>query len=162
MRISEGVEWALHSCVLLGLLPPDVSLPAARLAEFHDIPPAYLAKHLQALSAARIVASVPGPKGGYRLAKPAEQISVLDVVLAVDGPEPAFRCTEIRRAGPAACPPSAYRHPCTITAVMGRAEQAWRAELRAQTVADLIHGLGQNVDVRAARKAAAWFQEVIR
>ncbi len=162
MRISEGVEWALHCCVVLGLLPPDVSIPAARLAEFHDVPPAYLAKHLQALSAVGIVASVSGPRGGYRLAKPAASISVLDVVLAVDGPEPAFRCTEIRQSGPAACPPSAYRLPCTITTVMARAEQAWRAELRAKTVADLIQGFGQNVDVRAARKGAAWFQEVLR
>jgi DNA-binding IscR family transcriptional regulator len=55
MRMGDGVEWALHSCTMLALLPPESALPAARLAEFHGVPAAYLAKHLQALSQAGIV-----------------------------------------------------------------------------------------------------------
>ena len=72
MRLSDGVEWALHCCTLLALLPPDRPLPASRLAEFHEVPPAYLAKHLQALSRAGIIESMPGRHGGYRLARPAD------------------------------------------------------------------------------------------
>ena len=71
MQLGEGVEWALHCCTVLALVPPDRTLPAARLAEFHGVPPAYLAKHLQALAQAGIVESVPGRKGGYRLVRPA-------------------------------------------------------------------------------------------
>ena len=44
---------------------------ATRLAEYHGVPAPYLAKHLQALSRAGIVESSPGPRGGYRLARPA-------------------------------------------------------------------------------------------
>src|ERR1700704_2312596 len=102
MRLSDGVEWGVHVCVVLAALPDDAALPAARLAEYHGIPAAYLAKHLQSLSRAGIVESVPGPGGGYRLARPAEKISVLDIVQAIEGSAPAFRCTEIRRRGPAA------------------------------------------------------------
>src|SRR5687768_16686315 len=99
--MSEGVEWAVHCCTVVAVLPTGGTMPASRLAEFHGVPQAYLAKHLQALSRAGIVESVPGPKGGYRLAKTPASITVLAVVQAVEGSEPAFHCDEIRRRGPA-------------------------------------------------------------
>jgi len=162
MRLGEGVEWTLHCCTVLALLPEGVALPATRLAEFHDVPGPYLAKHLQALSRAGIVESVPGPRGGYRLARPPAEITMLEVVLAVEGEEPAFRCAEIRRRGPSAIPANGYPKPCGIARAMGRAEEAWRAELAAQTIGDLLTGLAVDVDPRAALKGAAWFQEVLR
>src|SRR5688500_19269663 len=139
MRITEGVEWALHCCTLLAVVPDGTALPAARLAEVHGVPGAYLAKHLQALAAAGILESVPGRKGGYRLARRPAAISLLEVVDAVEGGETAFRCTEIRQRGPAALSsPSAYRKPCGIARAMWAAEEAWRAELERRTVADML------------------------
>src|SRR6476661_4659379 len=125
MRIGEGVEWGLHCCVVLGSLPPERTLTATRLAEFHDVAPAYLAKHLQALSRAGIIESVSGPKGGYRLARPADQISMLEVVEAVEGDEAAFRCTEIRQCGPDRVAPEKYVRSCGIARAMAVAELAW-------------------------------------
>src|SRR5947208_16406867 len=104
MRLSEGVEWGVHCCVVLAVLPDGAALPTSRLAEFHGVPVAYLAKHLQAMSRAGILVAVTGPRGGYRLAYPPADISVLDVVEALDGEEPAFQCLEIRRRGPTAMP----------------------------------------------------------
>src|SRR6188768_3390046 len=101
VRMSDAVEWSIHCCTVLAALPEDQALPAASLAEFHEVPPAYLAKALQALAGAGIVESRPGPLGGYRLARPPSEITVLDVVLAVDGDETAFQCSEIRQRGPA-------------------------------------------------------------
>jgi Rrf2 family protein len=126
------------------------------------VPAAYLAKHLQALARAGVVSSGQGPKGGYRLARPAAEITVLEVVDAVEGAEPAFTCSEIRRRGPAAIPASGYAKPCGIARAMWRAEEAWRQSLRETTVADLVADLAVDVDPRAAVKAAAWFQEVVR
>ncbi len=162
MKLGDGVEWALHCCTLLALLPGDAALPAARLAAFHGVPAAYLAKHLQALSRAGIVEAVAGPRGGYRLARPAADVTLLDVVEAIEGVAPAFRCTEIRQRGPASLPAREYRVACSITRAMHRAEDAWRAELRAQTIADLVRSLATSVNPKAAAKAAAWFQEVVR
>src|SRR3982750_2796243 len=102
MKLSDGVEWAVHCATVLALLPKGMAMPAARLAEFHGVPAAYLAKHLQALARAGIVEAAQGPKGGYRLGRPAADIPLLDVVVAVEGDEPAFRCSEIRQRGPAA------------------------------------------------------------
>ena len=161
MRLSDGVEWAVHCCTVLAAVPDDQAVPSARLAEFHDVPPAYLAKHLQATTAAGITASVTGPNGGYRLARPAADITLLDIVLAVDGEETAFRCSEIRQRGPAASPGSAaYRRPCGIARAMWRAEAAWRAELSATSIADMVDELLATVPVPQLQKGAEWLQDV--
>ena len=162
MRLGEGVEWSLHCVAVLAALPPDRALPAARLAEFHGVPPAYLAKHLQALAAAGVVESVVGPRGGYRLARPPAEITVLDVVEAVDPDPSTFRCTEIRRRGPAAVASREYRVPCAIHAVMDRADQAWRDSLRATTILDLMGMVAGGISPKAMEKTVTWFQEVLR
>lgn len=162
MRIGEGVEWAVHACTLLAVVPPGSTLPAARLAEYHEVPPAYLAKHLQALSRAGIVESVPGPRGGYRLARPAAEITVLDVVEAVEGDEPAFRCTEIRQQGPAAQPPECYPRSCAIALTMWAAEAAWRSELRNRTISDLASAAAQAATPAAIETTVEWMRGALR
>ena len=147
------MEWSLHCCTVLGSLPPDLALPAGRLAEFHDVPAAYLAKQLQALSRAGIVESTPGRRGGYRLARPAGEITMLDVVLAVEGPEPAFRCSEIRQQGPSAVGAEHYVRPCGIARAMGRAEAAWRD--------DLVAELDESVAPEQIDKAIQWIGKVL-
>ncbi|KOG28299.1 Rrf2 family transcriptional regulator [Streptomyces viridochromogenes] len=137
MKMSEGVEWALHSCLNLAWIGPERAVPAARLAAYHELPAAYLNKQLQALARAGIVTSVSGPKGGFRLARGLDRITLMDVVAAVEGPDEAFRCTEIRQQGPGAGPAGAYAAECAIAGAMGRAELAWRRELVSQTLDDV-------------------------
>ena len=158
--MSDGVEWVLHSCTLLAALPEGQALPAARLAEFHGVPAAYLAKHLQATTAAGITTSAAGPRGGYRLARPPAEISLLEVVLAVDGDKSAFRCTEIRQQGPVDAPADTYRLPCGIARAMWRAEDAWRTELARTTVADLLTDLWATVPAEVLQAGAEWIQDV--
>ncbi|MCC3306148.1 RrF2 family transcriptional regulator [Sneathiella sp. HT1-7] len=141
MKLSAGIEQAIHSVTMLCGLSGDGVLSAAALAEFHGVSTSYLLKHLQALSGRGILKTVPGPKGGYRLARTPDEISLLDIVLAVEGSEPAFRCQEIRQRGPNPLPKSKYTKPCGINAAMLRAEQAYRAELRKVSIADLITDL---------------------
>jgi Rrf2 family protein len=135
MKLSAGVEWAIHCCVVL--TQSDGPVSAQRLAEFHGISRTYLAKSLQALSGAGLVRTTEGRTGGYVLAKPSSKLTVLDVVLAVDGDEPAFRCTEIRQNGPFATPPEACIRPCGVAQTMATAERAWRKSLAGVTIADL-------------------------
>jgi DNA-binding IscR family transcriptional regulator len=99
--------------------------------------------------------------GGYRLARPPAQITVLEVVQAVDGDDTAFQCREIRRRGPAATDaPGAYRRPCGIARAMWRAEDAWRAELAATTIGDLISELIATVPSAQLVRGAEWIQQV--
>ncbi|MFH8343836.1 RrF2 family transcriptional regulator [Streptomyces sp. NPDC018045] len=141
MRMSEGVEWALHCCVTLASLGDERPVSTARLAASFDLPQAYLNKRLQALARVGILTSTPGARGGFRLARPPERISLMDVVAAIEGTDDAFRCTEIRRQGSGAeAPDRDFRRPCGISTAMRRAELAWRRELAKQTVADLLAG----------------------
>ena len=162
MRLTEGVEWGLHCVTLAAVLPPDATLPASRLAEYHAVPTPYLAKHLQSLSRAGILDAVPGARGGYRLARPAADISVLDVVEAIDGADPSFRCTEIRRHGPARVAAREYRVPCSIHVVMQRADNAWRAELGRTSIADLVGQVAASAPPETLVKGLSWIEEVLR
>ncbi|MEV4348410.1 Rrf2 family transcriptional regulator [Actinoplanes sp. NPDC049596] len=154
MKMSGGVEWALHCAVVLNAAERPV--PAARLAELHDVSASYLAKQLQALSRAEIIRSVQGHAGGYELARPATSITVLDVVEAVDGAQPAFVCTEIRQRGPLATPPEACDKPCPVFRAMNAADQAWRAALRAVTIADLADDVVADNGEGAFTLVRAW------
>ena len=162
MKLGDGVEQAIHSATMLAALPDGGVLSAAALAEFHGVSTSYLLKHLQALSRAGIALTVPGPKGGYRLAKAAEKITLLDVVLAVEGPEPAFRCKEIRQNGPNPLPQEKFKAPCQINAAMLRAERVYRNELRKITLADLITQVMATDDGSIEARGCAFLNEHMR
>jgi Rrf2 family protein len=159
MKMSEGVEWTAHACVMLAALPPGVGLPAAALAEFHYLAPAYMAKHMQALTRAGVVDSIRGAGGGYRLAKPAADITLWDIVEAIEGGEPPFRCSEIRQQGPCTGPNTDFRKPCEITAVFRKAEVAWRAELKSVSLADIAADLGRKVSPARRAQLKVWLEE---
>ncbi|WP_239074412.1 Rrf2 family transcriptional regulator [Streptomyces sp. SID10853] len=158
MRMHEGVEWALHSCLNLAWAGPEHAVPAARLAAYHDLPAAYLNKQLQALARAGIVSSVPGPRGGFRLARRPEDVTVMDVVAAIEGSEHAFRCAEIRQQGPGAGMQDSYRDLCTVSQAMRRAELAWRRELAGQTLAD-IKATAERTAPGVPARVSRWFAD---
>jgi Rrf2 family protein len=157
--MGEGVEWALHSCVLLAWVG-DEPVPAAKLAEFYDLPSAYLNKQLQALARAGIVGSIPGRRGGFVLARAPAHITLMDVVAAIEGRDEAFRCTEIRRRGQGSLlPERLFQRPCEIAMAMAEAELAWRRALKAQTLADLITTVAAHKPV-AAERARRWYETI--
>ncbi|MFD0633936.1 Rrf2 family transcriptional regulator [Catenulispora yoronensis] len=139
MQMGEGVEWGLHCLMALVWLEEQGPVAAGRLAEVFELPPEYLKKRLQPLVRAGILASTPGARGGYSLARAPEKITLMDVVAAVEGREDAFRCTEIRQQGAGVLASvGEFGRPCGVAAAMRRAEMAWRRELAAQTLADLL------------------------
>lgn len=161
MKLGDGVEQAIHVAAFLAALPQGGVISAAALAEFHGVSTSYLLKHLQALSGAGILDTLPGPRGGYRLAKAPARISLLDIVLAVEGSEPAFRCKEIRAQGTGAetVAKSLLARPCQINMAMQRAEQAWRKELRKVSVADILTELAEADDGTIAARGCAFIAQ---
>ena len=154
MKLSAGVEWVIHCCVVLSQAEGPV--PAQRLAEFHEVSRTYLAKHLQQLSRAGLVASTEGRVGGYRLTRPASEITVLDIVLAIEGTEPAFRCTEIRQNGPLPATGKVCERPCGVARVMYAAEAAYRASLQSVTIADLGETVKTDAGARVFDHVRSW------
>lgn len=156
MQIGRGVEWASHACVLLCAVPPDSGLPAAAIAEYFDVPPQYMAKHLQLLAAAGLVTSHRGRKGGYRLARPANDISLWDIMVAVEGGAPAFRCRNIRQNGPCPTPREQCRVPCNIATAFHSAERAFRKELDAKRIDQLAIEVMQASPRAQLTKIGSW------
>jgi Rrf2 family protein len=60
-------------------------VPIATVAERRDIPVQFLEQLFSTLRRAGLLVSQRGVKGGYRLARPPEEITVLEVVQALDG-----------------------------------------------------------------------------
>lgn len=158
--MGQGVEWAMHVLLSLAWLDGDEPVSTARFAQSYDLPPAYLNKQLQSLVKAGLLESLPGARGGFRLARPAELITLMDVVAAIEGPEEAFRCTEIRKRGMGEDAPTRFfEETCAVQSSMQRAELAWRQALAAQTVADVRadaerHAPGAGAAVRDAHRRA--------
>lgn len=93
LRLSKKADYAL---LAMGHLAAnaDRNASARELAEGYDIPAELLAKVLQKLVRARLLASHQGIRGGYALGRPAAAISVADVIQAVDGPLTVTACSE--------------------------------------------------------------------
>ena len=154
MKLPEGTEWVLHCAASLAQLADGDSASTAQLASYFGLPPAYLAKQLASLVRAGVLTGTTGPRGGFRLARPATDITVLDVVEAVDGGADPYVCRELRQQGRGALPAEECQEPCILAAVMRQAHEAWRTSLASRTLADIIDTLPPDVLDRTRRLLA--------
>jgi Rrf2 family protein len=83
-------RYALHAMVVLA--QHEGLVPNARLAERLDVSLPMVAKILNRLGHGGLVASRPGPGGGYTLARDAEDIRIMDVVILWEGADWGMRC----------------------------------------------------------------------
>jgi Rrf2 family protein len=87
MRLTRASSYALHAVVFMATQKQQNKPVASHhIAKARGIPERFLLKVLKPLVSARVLHSVKGPNGGYRLARTAHDISMLDVIEAVDGP----------------------------------------------------------------------------
>lgn len=87
LRITRAATYAIHALVFMAG-PKSGGRPMAShiVARARGIPERFLLKVLKPLVGARVLNSVKGPNGGYRLARTPADISLLDIVEAIDGP----------------------------------------------------------------------------
>jgi len=89
--LSQTVEYALRAMVCLAAFP-DGRVSAGALADQTCVPPDYLAKVLQLLSKANLIAGRRGVGGGYQIARDPKTIGVLEVIRAVGSMERIDAC----------------------------------------------------------------------
>jgi Rrf2 family transcriptional regulator, iron-sulfur cluster assembly transcription factor len=92
MIYSRSAEYAIRAVVHLAMLPPGEYIMAKTVAAEADIPAHFLAKILQDLARHGFLKSNKGPRGGFRLNVPAEDLKMLRIVEVVDGPGRYDRC----------------------------------------------------------------------
>lgn len=140
MQYSVMVEYALHSLVYLVDAPTKDSIGIKELSDFQGLSETYLSKVFGKLAKAGIVSSVPGVKGGYKLARSAEEISFWDVIEAVEGIKPIFQCKNILSKNllyrnDQACAACSTNPTCTINLTMLEGEEYMREFFRNKTLA---------------------------
>src|SRR5437763_13473376 len=86
MKLSRATVYALRALAHLAERDDNSLLASHDIADARGIPEKFLLKVLKPLVNARILVSLKGPNGGYRLAKPGNKITLLEVIEAVDGP----------------------------------------------------------------------------
>ena len=85
MKLSRASSYALHAVAYMAQQKNDGPVPSHKIAQERGIPERFLLKVLKPLVSARVLASIKGPHGGYRLARPAKSITLLEVIEAADG-----------------------------------------------------------------------------
>lgn len=93
LRLSKKADYALIAMRHLASAEPGASSSAREIAEGYQIPAELLAKVLQRLVRARLLVSVQGTRGGYKLARDAQAMTVADVIQAIDGPVAVTACS---------------------------------------------------------------------
>src|SRR4029453_16926628 len=87
LRLSKKSDYALMAVRHLALRGDrGASASAREISEAYDIPLELLAKVLQRLVRTKLLVSVQGTRGGYKLGRPPGSITVADVIQAGDGP----------------------------------------------------------------------------
>lgn len=84
MKLSTKGRYAMVALADLALRDADTTTSLADISRRQDISLPYLEQLFVKLRRAGLVASVRGPGGGYRLARPAAEIRVSDILTAVD------------------------------------------------------------------------------
>ena len=149
MRISAKADYAVRAAVELAAATDERPVKAERIATAQEIPLNFLENILGELRHAGIVRSHRGADGGFRLAKPAEDVTIADIIRAVEGPLASVR----------GGPPEETSYP-GASAALPRVWIAVRANLRAVvervTLRDIAGGrIPAKID-RLADDPEAW------
>jgi len=91
MRISAKADYAVRAVVELAAADGDKPVKAERIATAQAIPLNFLENILGELRHAGVARSHRGADGGFRLARPANEVTVADVIRAVEGPLASVR-----------------------------------------------------------------------
>jgi len=126
MQLSRHAHYAIRAVLDLHMHP---TARSADIARRQGIPPAYLAKIVQALGRRGIVRTHRGARGGVQLARPGMAITLREVVEAVEGPMGINQCVVW---GDCPCP-----QPCPVRASLARVQTLVERELETITVAAL-------------------------
>lgn len=98
--IAQKTRYALRSMLFLAEDSGGRPVQLARIAETQRVPPKYLELIMLDLKKAGLVKSVRGPKGGYRLARSAEEISFGQIVRSMEGPIALVPCASVNFYAP--------------------------------------------------------------
>jgi Rrf2 family protein len=129
MKCSLASRYALQALVYLATAKDTPSVRAHTIARVQGLPEDFLAKVLKPLVSARILYSLKGSNGGYRLARAAKEITLLEIVEAVDGP--------LRGLAPALETAASAKLDGRLATICDQAGEVFRRQLKRTRLSDL-------------------------
>ena len=134
MKLSLRGEYALRALLVLGLNYGQAVTRIQSISQQQNIPKRFLEQILNELKSAGFVASRRGVSGGYRLARPPEEITLAAVVRHIEGALAPVSCVSERFYEKCSCPDEAR---CAIRSAMKEIREAVVRVAERITVADL-------------------------
>ncbi|WP_297764608.1 Rrf2 family transcriptional regulator [uncultured Muriicola sp.] len=129
--LSNSSKYALKAVLYLANKTDEShKLMVKDLSEPTQVPKAYLAKLLQALSKQNIISATKGPKGGYYLTKENKENPVYSVIEVIDGNQRLEACV----LGIDECN---AQHPCPLHEYVNPTRTALLSTLKKMTIAEL-------------------------
>ena len=96
MKLTTKGRFAVTAMLDIALHDPEEYVSIAAIGDRRHLSSAYLEQIFGKLRRAGLLEGVRGPAGGYRLAKPTDQITVIDILEAVDDPLEKASCDKNR------------------------------------------------------------------
>ena len=93
MRLSSMADYAVVTMTAAARHCGGARISAQQLAEETGLPAPTVQKLVSKLSAAGLLKSVRGARGGLKLARPAAAITLADIIEAVEGPSALAPCS---------------------------------------------------------------------
>ena len=134
IRINRETDYATAILSLMAAKPEE-RVNASWLATQRGLPLPMVSKILKQLAKSGLLVSHRGAKGGYSLARPAEDMSVAEVVMAIEGPIALTDCIE---GGRSACQ---YSSCCVVSSNWSRINDALYQALRSLSLKDMSQPL---------------------
>jgi Rrf2 family protein len=131
MKLTRGTDYGMRGMAYLAAQPFEQVTLLHDVARNQEVPESYLAKIFQDLSKAGLVRSHRGAKGGFSLARPANEINLRQVIEALQGPISLNRCLDVRDV----CTRS---EDCPMSKVLRKAQEQVLATLDAATLDTLL------------------------
>jgi len=153
MKLSTRSEYGIRVLVALARAHGDRPSPLAGIARAEKLPHAYLEQLVGDLRRAGLVHATRGQSGGYRLARPADEISLVDAVRALDGPILEMPCGTPQDAEVCSRP-----QDCSVHEVFERLHASLSDTLSTTTLAQVAAAAGgppYPLSVRRRRAAGA-------
>jgi len=143
MKLTRASSYALHAVVYLAQQQTEKPTASHHIARARGIPERFLLKLLKPLVSARLLDSVKGPNGGYKLLRKPADITLLEIIEAVDGP--------IRGQSPFANECNAALNN-KLEAICRTTSDAIRENLKTVRISDLV---GAKKETRKSKSAGA-------
>lgn len=141
MKLSSRTRYGIRAMLELAFEYGKKPLQIKSIADREDISNKYLEQLIAMLKSAGLVRSVRGPRGGYMLAKPPQEILLKDIFVTLEGPISSVDC---------------LKHPqftlnctdCATRQIWNEIQDAITKVLASRTLKDLIDQTGQSKDAK--------------